>query len=50
MKKTSDLLREELKLTGVKEFSELEWKKENINFLTNHHDSLHIMLTKIGKR
>lgn len=35
--KTSDLLREELKLTGIKEYSELEWKKENINFLTNRH-------------
>lgn len=35
--KTSDLLREELRLTGVKDYTELEWKKENINFLTNHH-------------
>lgn len=35
--KTSELLREELKLTGLKVYSELEWKKENINFLTNHH-------------
>lgn len=35
--KTSDLLREELRLTGLKEYSELEWKKENIKFLTERH-------------
>lgn len=35
--KTSDLLREELRLTGVKNYTELEWKKANIEFLTNEH-------------
>jgi predicted metal-dependent HD superfamily phosphohydrolase len=33
---TSNLLKEEFKLTKVQEYSELEWSKENISFLVNH--------------
>ncbi|MES2747762.1 MAG: Pycsar system effector family protein [Bacteroidota bacterium] len=34
---TSELLREELHLTLKKEFTDLEWAKENLQFLTQHH-------------
>ena len=34
---TSELLKEELRLTEVANFSELEWRKENIKFLTEMH-------------
>ncbi len=33
---TSDLLKEELRLTKTANYSDLEWKKENITFLTQH--------------
>lgn len=33
---TSDLLKEELRLSGAANYSDLEWKKENITFLTHH--------------
>ncbi|MGB1295695.1 MAG: Pycsar system effector family protein [Flavobacteriales bacterium] len=35
--KTSELLKEELKLTGTKTYTDLEWKKGNIEFLTHKH-------------
>ena len=33
---TSDLLKEELRLTGTADHSDLDWKRGNIKFLTNH--------------
>ncbi|PHS09207.1 MAG: phosphohydrolase [Kordia sp.] len=33
---TSDLLKEELRLTNTADHSDLDWKKENITFLTSH--------------
>ncbi len=33
----SDLLREEWKSTEMKTFTEVEWTRENISFLTQHH-------------
>jgi predicted metal-dependent HD superfamily phosphohydrolase len=32
----SDLLKEELRLTNAGDYSDLDWKKENITFLTKH--------------
>lgn len=34
---TSELLRQELKLVQNKDFTDLEWAKENLQFLTQHH-------------
>lgn len=34
--KTSDLLKEELRLTETADYSDLDWKRGNIKFLTNH--------------
>ena len=33
---TSDLLKEELRLTNAADHSDLDWKKGNVTFLTNH--------------
>ena len=35
-KQTSDLLKEELRLTNKLDYSDLEWEKENITFLIKH--------------
>ena len=34
--KTSSLLKEELRLSGIGEYSDLKWTKGNVEFLTNH--------------
>lgn len=34
---TSECLRQELKKSSNMDFSDLDWAKENLNFLTNHH-------------